>query len=504
MRTDCVRRGEAMAAKLQSLEYKWIVAIAFLLGIFMDLLDMTIVNVALPSIARDFKVTEGGIEWLITGYTLSLAVWIPASGWMGDRFGTKRIFMLAIALFTAGSLLCATAWNLESLILFRVLQGIGGGMMTPVGTAMLMRAFPPQERASASTVLMVPIAVAPAVGPVLGGVLVDQLSWEWIFLINIPIGVLAFAFAFFMLKEERQPTAGPFDLRGFFLSAAGLPLLLYGVSEGPSSGWGSVKVLAPIAAGLILLGTLVLVETRIPHPLLTFRLFLDRMFRTGNLLIFAMAGGMFGALFLLPLFLQQLRGLSATESGLTTFPQAIGMIVASQITTRIYPKIGPRRMVLVGGIGVTLTSAAFLFVDLGTSLWLIRGIMFVRGMFFNSTIMPLQAATYATIQRQDQGRASSLYSTTRQVGASVGVAILSTVLVQKMPSIAETASNPSSGVNAFHWAFGAAVVLSALATIGSFMIRDEDAKATMAPRVKAQKPVEQPQQQPQEEAVLAH
>lgn len=496
-----------MVAKLQSLEYKWIVAIAFLLGIFMDLLDMTIVNVALPSIARDFNVTEGGIEWLITGYTLSLAVWIPASGWLGDRFGTKRIFMLAITAFTAGSLLCALSWNLDSLIFFRVLQGVGGGMMTPVGTAMLMRAFPPSERARASTVLMVPIAVAPAVGPVLGGVLVDQLSWEWIFLINLPIGVIALFFAFFMLREERQPTAGPFDLRGFFLSGAGLPLLLYGISEGPSSGWGSVRVLLPAIAGVILLTTLVLIEMRIPHPLLTFRLFLDRMFRTGNILIFMMAGGMFGGLFLLPLFLQQMRGLSATESGLTTFPQAIGMIVASQITTRIYPKVGPKRMVLVGGFGVTLATAAFLFVDLGTSLWTIRAIMFVRGFFFNTTLVPMQAATYATIQRQDQGRASSLYSTTRQVGASVGVAILSTVLTQRLTSETSGLTDPGAiargSVNAFHWAFAAALVLTAIATLGGFMIHDEDAKDTMVPRTKP-KSAEKPAQLVAEEPVLAH
>jgi EmrB/QacA subfamily drug resistance transporter len=497
-----------MVAKLQSLEYKWIVAIAFLLGIFMDLLDMTIVNVALPSIAKDFNVTEGGIEWLITGYTLSLAVWIPASGWLGDRFGTKRIFMLAITAFTIGSFLCAMAWSLNSLIFFRVLQGVGGGMMTPVGTAMLMRAFPPSERARSSTVLMVPIAVAPAVGPVLGGVLVDQLSWEWIFLINLPIGVLAFAFAFFMLKEERQSTAGPFDLRGFLLSGAGLPLLLYGISEGPSSGWGSAKVLVPAIAGLALLTTLVLVETRVPHPLLTLRLFSDRMFRTGNILMFLMAGGMFGALFLLPLFLQQMKGLSATNSGLTTFPQAIGMIIASQVTTRIYPKVGPKRMVLVGGLGVTLTSICFLFVGLGTSLWAIRGIMFVRGLFFNTTIVPLQAATYATIQRQDQGRASSLYSTTRQVGGSVGVAILSTVLTQRMTTetggLTDPAAIASGSVSAFHWAFAAAVILSSLATLGGFMIRDEDARATMAPRTKPKTAETPAPQQATEEPALAH
>ena len=489
-------------ARLQSLEYKWVVAIAFLLGIFMDLLDMTIVNVALPSIAKDFQVADSGIEWLITGYTLSLAVFIPASGWLGDRYGTKRIFTIAIAAFTAGSLLCAMAWSLDSLIAFRVLQGIGGGMMTPVGTAMLMRAFPPNERARASTVLMIPIAIAPAVGPVLGGILVDQLSWQWIFLINLPIGILGVIFAATMLKEERQPNPGTFDKWGFFLSGAGLPLLLFGISEGPSSGWGSTKVLASIGAGVILLTALVFVELRVKQPLLTFRLFSDRMFRSGNMVMMLTAAGMFGAIFLLPLFLQQLRGLSATQSGLTTFPQALGMIAASQLTTRLYPKVGPRRMVVVGGLGVTITTAAFLFVDLSTGLWVIRGIMFVRGVFFNTTIVPLQAATYATIKREDQGRASSLYSTTRQVGSSVGVAILATVLVQQMTARTGGLTDPAAishgAVSAYHAAFAVSIILSAIAALGGFLIHDKDAAATMAPRRQSEpEPVQQMVEEPE-------
>src|SRR3990170_3667453 len=207
---------------LGKLEYKWIVGIVFVFGLFMDLLDMTIVNVAIPQLAQEFNTDTTTIQWVVTGYLLSLAVFIPVSGWAGDRFGTKRIFMVALLLFTSASLLCGLAWNIESLVAFRVLQGVGGGILTPVGTAMLFRAFPPEERAKGAAVLMIPMVVAPASGPVLGGYLVEYQDWRWIFLINIPVGVLGLLFAGFFLKEDRQPHPGRVDVPGFILASSGL------------------------------------------------------------------------------------------------------------------------------------------------------------------------------------------------------------------------------------------------------------------------------------------
>src|SRR3954453_11330129 len=196
--------------RLQSVPYKWLVAAVFVVGLFMDLLDTTIVNVALPTLAREFNASTTTLQWVVTGYLLSLAVWIPASGWLGDRFGTKRIFMLALALFTIGSALCGAAWGVESLIAFRVLQGVGGGMLPPVGPAMIFRAFPPNERAQASAVLTIPVAIAPTIGPILGGLLVDHASWRWIFYVNVPIGVVGFFFASLVLREHTEPTPGRF------------------------------------------------------------------------------------------------------------------------------------------------------------------------------------------------------------------------------------------------------------------------------------------------------
>src|SRR5882724_918157 len=257
--------------------YKWLVAVAFVAGLIMDLMDATIVNVALPTLGRDFGAGTDTLEWVVTGYLISLAIWIPASGWISDRFGSKRTFAFALVVFTAGSALCGVAWSAGSLIAFRVLQGVGGGMMTPVGTAMLFRAFPAAERARASAILTVPTAIAPALGPVLGGWLVDSASWRWIFYVNVPVGIATIVFALLFLREHTEPGAGRFDVWGFICSGGGLALVIYALSEGPTYGWTSVPVLVSGSAGLVLFALLVVVELGRPDPMLHLRLFGDRM-----------------------------------------------------------------------------------------------------------------------------------------------------------------------------------------------------------------------------------
>ena len=214
-------------------EYKWIVAVVYVCGISLDILDMTMVNVALPEIGREFHASTASLEWIVLGYLLSLAVFIPASGWIGDRFGTRRVFLFAVAMFTFASALCGQAQSLGQLVAFRVLQGVGGGMLVPVGAAMLFRAFPPIERAKAATVLFAGASTVGALGPVLGGWLVTNVSWRWIFYVNLPVGLLGFTIAFLFLREEREGIAGKFDLPGFVLSGAGLALVLYALSHGP-------------------------------------------------------------------------------------------------------------------------------------------------------------------------------------------------------------------------------------------------------------------------------
>ena len=465
-------------------DYKYVVAVIFVLGLFMEIMDTTIVNVAIPTLAREFHVKGSGIEWVVLGYLLSIAVWIPSSGWIGDRIGTKKTFLFALLMFTSASVLCGLSQTLGQMIAFRILQGVGGGMLTPVGTAMLYRAFPPEERARASSVLVVPTVVAPALGPIIGGLLIEHLSWHWIFFVNIPIGILGFLFGAMYLQESKEPTAGSFDLPGFVLAAAGLASLLYALSQGPDKGWGSGEVLVTGIGGLALLSAMVSVELRRPSPMLYLRLYGERMFRNSNMVNSFSYGAFAAFLFLLPQFLQSLLGYSPLRSGLTTFPQAVGVILASQIVGRLYHTVGPRRLVFSGLTAVSLTNIPFVFVGLGVSAWTIRGLMFLRGLAMSCSFVPLQAATYANIEKADTGRASAIFSTQRQASAALGVAILSTVFFSWRNHLTGgTNATPQDILSAFHVAFAASIVLSLAGAVYALLfIRDEDAASTMHPR----------------------
>jgi len=457
------------------LPYKWVVAAVFVAGLFIDIMDTTIVNVALKTMADDLGSDLADVEWIVLGYLVSLAVWIPASGWIGDRFGTKRIFLLALFLFTVASALCGLATSLPQLIAFRVLQGVGGGMLTPVGTAMLFRAFPPAERARASTVLIVPTVLAPALGPVVGGYLVTEASWRWIFYVNVPVGAAAMVFGWYFLREHREPTAGRFDVVGFVASGAGLAMLLFGLSEGAENGWTEPRALGPLVAGLVSFVVLVWWERRCAEPILALRLYGERMFRNANIVLTFTYGSFAGVLFLVPLFLQDYGGLSALESGLATFPQALGVMVSSQVAGRLYPIVGPRRLITAGLLVVAAATLPFLWFDAGTDLWWVRTVMFARGLGMAFSFVPMQAATYANITPADTGRASAIYSTQRQVAAALGVAGLATIW--------QTFSRSDGTLGGYHAGFAAGVAVVVLGAVCAFtLIRDSDAASTMRRR----------------------
>jgi len=470
---------------MRKLEYKWVVGIVFTFGIFMGLLDMTIVNVALPTFAREFNAPTTTIEWVVTAYLLSLAVFIPVSGWAGDRFGTKRTFMFALCVFTLGSLLCVFAWNIESLITFRVLQGVGGGMLTPVGTAMLFRAFPPSERAQAAALLAIPTVVAPASGPVLGGYLVEYQSWPWIFAINIPIGIAGLLVAGLFLREEKQRDPGRLDIPGFALAAAGLAILMYALAEAGTHGLDDPRVLSLGIGGVAILCVFAIVELRTNQPMVDINLLRNKLFRAANAVQFTGFGGFAGALFLLPLMLQAEMGLSPLESGLATFPQAIGVAAMAQPAQRLYRRIGPRRLMMAGLTGVMLTTLAFLLVDIETSQWWIRLIMFLRGCSFAPMMVSLQAATYATISPQDTGRATAIFNAGQQVASSLGVAILATALSNRFMHYGAALGDPATrhgALLAFHDAFIPAVALTALGiVVAAMLVNDKEAAGTMRP-----------------------
>ncbi len=409
------------------------VATIFVVAMFIDIMDGTIVNTALPAIGKEFHHdSPSQLSWVVLGYLLSLAIWIPASGWLGDKFGTKKIFLFALFMFTCASILCGSADSLLQLSIFRFIQGIGGGMMTPVGTAMLFREYPPAERAKASAILVVPTLIAPALGPVLGGYLTDQLSWRWIFFVNAPFGVAAFLFGIWRLKEYQHEAAGKFDPAGFVLSAGALGAVLYALTEAETVGWASPQVLVPLVVGLALGAALVVVEARVKDPILALRLFKESVFRSTNLTSVFSTASFFGLILLMPLMLQTVRGLTASQSGLTTFPQAVGVIVMSQIVRKLYPKIGPRRMLCFGLIAGGLVMLSLQFTTAASSLWIYRVVLFGRGMCWAFVFIPLQAAAFAKISPVDTGRASALFSTQRQFSSSLGIAVLISILAAQI------------------------------------------------------------------------
>lgn len=456
-------------------EYKWIVAVVFAFGLFMNLLDTTIVNVALPTFAVEFKATTTSIEWVVTGYLLALAIFIPVSGWVGDRFGTKRTFMAALAAFTLGSLLCALSGSINELIAFRIIQGIGGGMLMPVGMAMMFRTFAPSERAQAGAVITIPAAFAPAAGPVLGGYLVEYQSWHWIFLINIPIGLIALVVAGLFLREERQPDPGRLDVPGFLLSGVGLAVLMYGLAEGGTRGLGDTRVILIALAGIALLALFAVVELRTEKPLLDLRLFKDGLFRAVCIIWIPAQAAFIGAVFLVPLLLQLEMGMSPLQSGLTTFPAAIGIGLTAQPAGRLYNYVGPRRLVLLGMLGLLVTTLAFLLVDLQTDQWWLRLIMFLRGASFGFVMVPATTAAYVTIRPEDTGRATAIGSAIPQAAASFGVAVMATALTSRLIAHNAVLGSPvtrDGALLAFHDAFFVASLFPVLAFFAAFLIND--------------------------------
>jgi EmrB/QacA subfamily drug resistance transporter len=461
-----------------ALNQKIAVSVVFVSAMFMNIMDITIVNVALPTIGHDFSVRAASLDAVAIGYLVSLAVVIPASGWLGDKFGTRRIMLLAIAIFTLSSALCGLATSFGELVTFRVLQGVGGGMLTPTGMAMLYRAFPPAERVRASSILIIPTAFAPALGPVLGGLLVDQLSWRWVFFVNVPIGAAALLFGMLCLAEQRQEHPGTFDLRGFVLSGIGFAAVMYGISEGPGKGWGSPQILTSIAAGAVLLVLLVITQRRTAEPLLDLNLFGERLFRSTTIVIFLATAGFLGTLYVVALFYQNGLGLSALQSGLSTFPEALGVMCGAQVVSRVlYPRLGPRRVMLGGLVGVTVFMCLMATVGFSTNLWVPRILMFFLGYWMSHCFVSSQAAAFAQITGARTGRASTLFNAERQLGSAIGVAVLSSVIA----AIGATSGSGSRIVphlTAYHAAFLAAAGLMVLAGIATLTIHDSDAHET--------------------------
>jgi EmrB/QacA subfamily drug resistance transporter len=456
------------------------VAVVYVSGTCMSGLDSTMLNVGLPTISHDFHVGSAQIGAVAVSYLLTLAVFIPMAGWLGDRFGGRKILLGSMALFVIASILCGISQNLPELIISRALQGAAGGMMTPTGLAMLFRIVPPAERVRVVAMMTIPTAIAPALGPVLGGFFVDQLSWRYSFFVNVPIGAAALAFGLIFLPREGGLDREPFDFRGFALILLGIPTFMYAVTEIPTRGWDDPLVLTLMLSGLILLAAMVLVELRVDRPMIDLRLLTNRLYREFNV---TLALGMFiysGWLFTVAQFYQNALGLSALEAGFFTLPQTIGVLFGAQLGSRIvYRHLGPRRAVMVGYLNLAVWSSFLLLVTSKSDAWWMWITLFLTGLGLPSIFQSAQAAAFATIQKSDISRASTLTTSQRQIASAIGVALISTVtvLVWRGPR-----GSTVQGVGPYHIAFACQIGLALLGALLISRVDDREAAVTIPNR----------------------
>ena len=457
------------------------ISVVYMAAMFMSILDSTIVNVALATIGRDFHAPASMVALVSIAYLVALAVSIPASGWFGDRFGGKLVLSLAVLLFTLASAACGLAVNLPLLVAARFIQGLAGGLMTPVGMAMLYRVYGPSERAVVARRLTLVTTLAPASGPILGGLLVEYLSWRVVFLVNVPIGAAALIFSALCLRNARLDGPGRFDVIGVLLSGVGFGSLMFALSEGPALGWTSPAILATWALGGVLLCALVWFELRTPEPLLHLRLFGNRLFRSVNVTFLVGSMPFVGTLFLFPLYLQDGLGQTPLVAGVTTFPEAIAILLTTQLTSRLYPVVGPRRLLAGGLLVVGIAIALIAAVPPGTNLWVFRTLMFLLGIGQANVFMPAQVSAFATISKRDTGAASTIFNSARQAGAAIGVSVLSTTLGILHPTLTSNAVT-SPHLAAYRIAFLVAAAIAWLGALSALGVSDADAAPTLRGR----------------------
>jgi len=457
------------------------------LGTIMSILDTTIVNVAIETLGRQLHSSLSSIQWVATGYLLALATVIPLTGWAMERFGGKRMWMISVTLFLAGSTLCGLAWSTESLVVFRVLQGFGGGMILPIGQAILAQAAGPQRMGRVMSVIGVPTLLGPILGPVIGGLIVDHFSWRWIFFVNLPVGAVALLLAWRILPAGGARRERPvLDVLGLALLSPGLAALVYGLSEfGIEGGLGSVKVIAGLAIGAVLLVLFVLhARGAGDRALIDLRLFRDRAFAAASGTTFIFGVSLFGAMLILPLYYQVVRGEDALTAGLLLAPQGVGAATAMPIAGRLTDRLGAGRIVPFGVLLALLGTVVYTQLEADTSYTLLAVALYVRGIGLGSTMMPSMAAAYQTLDRPAVPRATTTINIIRTVGGSLGTAILSVVLERQIAAelgggagdlgalrtsgAAARAATPLAHAfgNTFWWAVG----LTALALIPAFFL----------------------------------
>ena len=440
----------------------WLVAVAM----FMESLDTTILNTAVPAIATALKVGPLSMKAVLASYTLSLAVFIPISGWMADRYGTRRVFASAIGIFTLGSLLCGISTNIHVLVACRVLQGCGGAMMVPVGRLTLVRTFSKSELLSAMSFISIPALVAPMLGPIAGGLIVGYLHWRYIFFLNIPVGIAGLIMVYLHLPNYREEHVNPLDVVGLILFGSGIALLSYVLEIFGEHTLGAFEVTGLLALSLVLLTGYVIHGHHTPFPLLNLPLFRIRTFRAAVSGSFFSRLGMGGIPFLLPLLYQLGLGYTAIQSGLLIMPQALGAMAVKAVLKQILNALGYRGVLISNTIIVGILMMVFAAIGLRTPIWVIVSLAFGYGAFSSLQYTSMNTLAYADTTEIEASNASSIASTTQQMAISFGVAIAGLTTAFFLPGT--THANPLAVVRGLHKAF---LLLGALTILSTFVFR---------------------------------
>ncbi|MEW9698344.1 MDR family MFS transporter [Paenibacillus sp. SI8] len=437
--------------------------LAIIVGMIMVILDSTVVNNAIPKLVKYFNTDLKTIQWTVTGYTLALSAVIPLSGWMADKFGSKQIFMITIALFTIGSVLCGIAQTPEQLIIYRVIQGLGGGMMAPVGMAMVFKLAPPERRGSIMGVLGIPMLMAPAFGPVLSGWLVDSVSWHWIFIINLPIGIIAFILGYKYLPKSERQAAPHLDVIGMCLAPIAFSMLAYGVSEGGTS-WSRASTITGLTVGGIALILFIFVELAQKQPLLELKVFKSSDFTRSIILTWIVQLALFGAMLIVPLYLQGVMHYTALETGWILMPNALCAGIGMPISGRLFDKIGARPLAFAGLAVVSISLFILSGISVDTSLWVIILCICIMGLGMGFSMMPLNTHVLNSAPRRLVSRVTPLTTAAQQVVVSFAVAGLTGYLTSQISSHAASAGADANPLNAVVAGYGDTFFLSACLT----------------------------------------
>jgi EmrB/QacA subfamily drug resistance transporter len=412
-------------------------ALVMMTGVLAVVFDTTIVSVALRSLAADLHAPIETIQWVTTGYLLALGIAVPLTGWLVDRFGGKRVWLAAVAVFLLGSLAASLAQSAGGLIAARIVQGFGGGLMLPVMQTVLVRAAGGRNLGRVTATITLPALLGPVFGPLLGGLIVEHLSWRWIFWVNIPLCVAALVLAWWLMPADAGDRGHRLDAVGLALLSPSIAALLYGLSRvGAVGGLADASVLVPLVAGLVLLVAFVVHALRDRAPLLDLRLFRVSSFSTSTALMFLSGFVLYGALLLIPLYFQDVRGHDPLWTGLLLAPQGIGVLLSRGLAGSLTDRIGPRWVVTTGLVLAAAGTLPFALAGVGTSEWVLAAALVVRGFGLGAVTLPVFATAYEGLDRARIPDASVITRASQQVGGSFGSAVLALILVDQVSGVA--------------------------------------------------------------------